>query len=398
MKDKSITPKFRIYALIIGETLPEGKILGSEIKKMDFAVQEKRKFAPIQGVFSKDKDLEYGKTYATYLPYVDPIKIRSEYVVIHEIEEDKPGSALGGAIRAIDQLCRFLSIAGFEDIKRKFGRDHGAFQPYIYQVNKIYQLDQQGKESEVDFELKSGLIYLPKRPEFNEWRGKGIPEFLEEISSFQDDTLQRALKYLYRSSIGNFLLDSREKIALDHIKSIEIILDELSNKRDFKDQLEEAGNKIGLTSEEKKRITEFWADRSKYGDVAHVSPYDNTERYPNQFPIPSNVQYSGGAFDSVAASVCVKYFYYKKSFIIIEIMTPDKNSDKEGTFGAIYRMWPESNGPSLYFLTNENNKIKLKKIVKNAYAKKLNIDEADIIDTVVGQGKKSVTLRLKSEI
>ena len=40
--------KYKIYALINGETLPEGKIFECEIKKMGFDEQAKRGFAPIQ--------------------------------------------------------------------------------------------------------------------------------------------------------------------------------------------------------------------------------------------------------------------------------------------------------------------------------------------------------------
>ena len=399
--------KFRIYALIIGETLPVGKIFGNEIKKMTFAEQKRRKFSPIQGIFSKNKDFEYEKTYATFLPYVDPIKIKSEYVIIHEIEEDKPGSALGGAIKEIDKLCRFLSIAGLEDIKRAFSREHGSFEPYIYQVNKIYELNSKNQEVEVTFKLESGFVYLPKRPEFNKWRGRGTGKFLKEIFNFQDDILQRALKYLYRSSIGHFLLDSGEKIALDHMKSMEIIIKDLSKKRDFKDKLEEAGTKIGLTDKEKEKIMEFWKDRSEYGDIAHASMYDNSERYPNQFPIPTNVEYPGAAFDSIAGSVLLKYFYYKKSLFHIKIEEPFESTEKsgvktnnEGTFDMIYYSWPENKGISLCFYTNESNEEKLVGLVKKAFAKKYRVNEKDILDIRVAKEKRDlvVILRIKSKI
>lgn len=397
-KGKNNSVKFRVYALILGETLPEGELMGCKIQKISFSEQKKRGFKPIQSKFSTNLDPDFHKTYATYLPYMDPMKIVSEYVAIYDSEEDKPGAALGDTVRAIDKLCRFLSIACFEDVKRKFGRHIGAFQPYIYQLCKIYKLDSKSREANVEYELKSGFVYLPNRPELKAWRSENTQEFLEEISSFQDEVLQRALKYLYRSSIGFFLRDSKEKVALDHIKSIEIILNDLSNKDDFKDRLDEAGKKLELTNEEKKRIFDFWGDRSKYGDVAHPTEYDNTERYPNQFPIPSNVDYSGGGFESVAANVCLKYFYYKKSFVVIEIEEPDEHRGKENTFGGIYRLWPEKNGASLYFLTSEKDKTKLKKLVKTEFSKRFKVNEGDIVDFIIGKGKKTVTLRLKSEI
>lgn len=384
--------KYRVYALIHGDILPKGKLLGCDIRKMSFAEQKRRKFAPIQSVFSKEKRY---RTYATTLRYVDPLMIKSQHIAVYDIEEDKPSSALGGAVKEIDKLCRFLSIACLEDVKRKYGRDRGSLEPYLYQVVKIYEIGSKGREKEVKFKLKSGIIYLPKRPEHANWRDAGIKKFIEESSKFQDDALQRSLRYLYRSSIGGFLLDSREKIALDHIKSIEIIINDLSSKRDFKDRLDEVGSKIGLTPQEKQRIKDFWEDRSTYGDVAHVTKFDNTERYPNQFPLPSNVQYSGGAFDSVAGSVWIKYFFYKKSITVIEIEEPDSYK-KSGEFIKIYRMWPERNGANLVYCTTEKNKDLLKREVIKAFVTRSGIQEKDILETIVGQGKKSITIRVKN--
>ena len=249
--------KYRIYALIHGQTLPQGEIFECEIKKMDFKEQSKRKFSPIQSVFSENEMTEYHKTYVTSLRYVDPIRIKSEYVIICDIEEDKPGDALGGAIKRIDRIMRFLSLACLEDVKRKFGRNRGSFEPYIYQVNKIYLLDEDDNESEVEYKLESGHMYLPDRPEQTKWRDSGTGKFLEEIYNFHNETFERALKYLYRSSVGYLVLDSKEKIALDHFKSIEIIVDSLSKKQNFKQRLSETASKIGITSKEQKRIEDF---------------------------------------------------------------------------------------------------------------------------------------------
>src|SRR3989344_4940085 len=268
---------YRVYALIHGETLFEGKIFECEIKKMNFEEQVKRGFTPIQSVFSEDEMTDNYKTYVTSLRYVDPLKIKSEYVIFYDIKENKPGDALGGAIRIIDRITRFLSLASLEDFKRKFGRNRGAFEPYIYQINKIYILDKDGKESEVNYKLESGHMYLPNRPEQMQWRNTGTSKFLDEIYNFHDETFERALKYLYRSSIGHLVLDSKEKIALDHFKSIEIIINSLGKKRinkkrtTFNERLEDVTTRIGITPEEKKRIEDFWDDRSKYGDIAHPS-------------------------------------------------------------------------------------------------------------------------------
>ncbi len=260
-------PNYRIYALVIGEVIQPGNLFGCEIRKMTFEEQESRSFSPIQSSFSEIDDPEFYPTYATSLPYIDPVFIKSEYVIICDIKERDEKAALGGAIGRIDRICRFLTFAYSEDFKNKFNRDRN-LEPYLYQVNKIYSLDQNGNESEIDFKLESGHIYLPKRPEFNEWRHQNTPNFLEEIFNFHDNVLERATKYLYRSSIGSFIKDSPEKIALDHIKSIEIIINSLSNERDFGKRLKEAATKINLTSEEQATINKCWEDRSKYSDTA----------------------------------------------------------------------------------------------------------------------------------
>lgn len=394
--------KYRIYALIHGETLPRGKIFECEIRKMTFGEQKQRNFSPIQSVFSEGENFNYYKTYVTSLRYVDSVRIKSKYVIICDIEEDKPSDALGGAIKEIDRACRFLSLACLEDIKREFGRDRGNFEPYIYQVNKIYLLDEKDEEYDINFKLESGHIYLPNRPEFTDWRDSDTVQFLKEIYQFRDKTFERALKYLYRSSIGRFLLDSPEKIALDHFKSIEIIVNSLSNKREFKDKLIEAGEKIELTPEEKERIIGLWEDRSKYGDIAHPSKYDQTERYPNQFPLPSGVWYTSGIFDHTAANVILKYFNYKRRLFLVEIDKPFTYTDKlgkqkstEDSFIDVYTPWGDDVN-HLQFHTNEKNKRLLKQKMKKKFAEKYKIPEENILEISLGSGKKSAILRVSS--
>lgn len=385
--------KFRVYALIHGEILSEGEAFGCEIKKISFQEQKRRKFSPIQSVFSEGYDVDYYKTYVTSLRYVDPVRIKSEYVIICGIEEDKPVEALGGAIKEIDRICRFLSLACLEDVKRKFGRNRFSFEPYIYQVNKIYLLDKKDRESEIDFKIESGHMYLPNRPEFATWRDSGTQQFLDEIYNFHDETLERALKYLYRSSIGYLVLDSKEKIALDHFKSIEIIVNSLSQKNAFKARLAEATGKIGITAEEKKRIEDFWDDRSKYGDIAHPSSFDEVERYPNQFPIPSNARYSGGGFDSIAPNIILKYYQYIKGVFIVDVDEPsnqDGSGSKEGKFSRIYEisLWGSTHHNHLVYYTSEKNKQKLIQNLKKAFAKEYKVNENMIIEAEILPGKK----------
>ena len=395
--------KYRTYALIHGETLPTGKIFNCEIKKMSFEEQKRRNFFPIQSVFSKGDDIDYYKTYVTSLRYVDPILIKSEYLITHDIEEDDPGGALGGSIKEIDRICRFLSLTCLEDVKRKFGRNRGSFEPYIYQINKIYLIDEKGKESDVNFKLESKRIYLPNRPEFTNWRDPNTIHFLDEIYNFHDEILERALKYLYRSSIGSFVLDSKEKIALDHFKSIEIIINSLSKKQTFKLRLKEACSKIKISPKEEKQIRDFWDERSSYGDVAHVSPFDQAERYPNQFPVPSNVQYSGGGFDSVAANIILKYFQYIKDIFTIDIEEPsshDGSDTKEGKFTLVYSigLWGTFHHNQLYFNTVEKNKNKLKDKLKKSFAEFYKIPKKSIVEITLEPNKNKNSKRKRFKL
>lgn len=390
---------YRIYALIIGQILSQGKIFDCEIKKMSFAEQKRRNFFPVQVVFSKIRDTKYYKTYATSLPFVDPTRIKSKYVVVCDINECEAKAALGGAIKIIDRLCRFLSIVYVEDAKRKFNREHFSLLPYLYQVNKIYSLNANGDEIDANLKLESSHIYLPNSPELKQWRDKNTKNFLEDIFNFHNEILERAIKYLYRSSIGYLILDSPEKIALDHFKSIEIIVNSLSKEREFKKRLKEATSKINLTDKEKTEILKMWDDRSSYGDIAHPSHCDQVERYPNQFPIPSNVQYPKGGSDSIAVNVCLKYFAYKKSIFSIDIDEPfiytNKSGNKqstENTLSEVNSRW-ESN--RLYFYTSEQNKTTLKQKVKKAFATKYKISEAKILDVKLEQGNKKIVLRIE---
>ncbi len=386
--------KFRIYALVHGPILPIRKIFNLEIRKMTFEEQSRKKFSPIQSVFSEREDMNY-KTYVTSLPYVDPVYIKSEHIIVCDVEEYDENSALGAAVNQFDKLCRFLSITNLKDTREKFHNKLGGLLPYVYQVNKIYSLDSSGNEIDVNFKLESGGIYLPDRPEANQWRNGDTEEFLNEIYNFHDEILKRALKYLYRSSIGYLVLDSPEKVALDHFKSIEIIINSISNKKFFKNKLNEASGKIGLTREEQEKIIKFWEYRSDYGDVAHFSEYDQTE-YSNQFPIPSNVNYPWAFLSSIAGDVCLKYFQYRRGLFSIEIEKSINFSDNLDDGGKIddvlWEVNPQWESNRFLFHTNEQNKKILKQKVKTIFANKYNIEENNI-SIEFGATRKIIILR-----
>jgi len=398
---------YRIYALIHGQTLEEGEISKCFIKRMTFEEQTKRNFSPIKSVFSDSDVSNFHKTYVTSLPYVDPIKIKSEYVIYFDIEEGDVRSALGGAIRAIDRVARFLSLANLKDVKQKYGENRGSFEPYIYQVNKIYLLDKNEEKEDVDFQLESGHIYLPDRPERNQWMSELTESFLNESLGYRDEVFERALKYLYRASIGYLIFDSEEKRALDHFKSIEIIVNSLGVKRinkkktTFIQRLDDVASKIGIKKKERDVIKRFWDERSTFGDVAHPANYDRSETYPNQFPLPGNTWYTGSSFDNVSPSILLKYYKYKKSIYTIEVFDPEKNN-VEGSFCEIYEI--SQFGPisrnQLHYYTIENNKTKLIQNLKKGFAEEYNLSTKNIIETKILPktqeviGKKKIRIRI----
>lgn len=419
-------PHYRIYALIIGPVLVEGEFMRCHIKKMDFEEQLQRKFAPIQGSFSEEMVKDH-ETYATFLPYVDPMKVKSKYVIYLDSYETDDSGAMGDAVRTIDRACRYLSIAATQDIRTTIGHMQASFHPYIYQIVRMYKLNEQGEEKAVDYKIKNYSVTSLRRPESSSWKDANTGPFLTEIANFHDKTLERALKYLYRSSIGSMLLDNPEKRALDHFKAIEVIVRQVSNGKNgldekvkeyaqeiesklsiskqnsvevarlllgeskFKKQLEQAKTILNLTDVEVKRIMEMWEDRST-SDIAHPSPIDQAERYPNQFPLPSNVEYSG-FLDSTPGRVILKYYEYLKTVYRVTI--------ESGVPASMEKNWGIVNSGSesnhyVYF-TNENDKKILETEIKTGLAKELGINVTDITSYELLPKKVAAVLRVQSD-
>lgn len=386
---EELKPKFRIYALVLGAIIPEGRFLNCDIAKMELNEQAKRNFKPIQGTFSEE-DFKEHQFYATHLPYVDPMMIKSEYVVVYDSYEYKPLDGLGDAIRNIDKVCRYLSIGMTQDIRTSVNEDVASFSPYFYQVVKIYEL-KNGKEIEIELNLNNrSIYYFQQRGKINDWKNNSTKEYLDEMVEFHDTVLERALKYLYRSSIGLLILDNPEKRALDHFKSMEIIINSLSTKREFKDRLDEAKLKLDLSDQDKERILKNWDDRSTFGDIAHPSEFDQVERYPNQFPIPSNVQYSG-FLESTAGRLILKYYDYKKKEYLVTIER-DVPKSMEGNWATVN---PGMESNHFMIFTNENDKNKLKNMIWKSLADELNITEEKIVTYELQPQKKSAILRIE---
>lgn len=359
--------KYRVYALIHGQTLPVGKVDDCEIEQMDFDEQSRRNFCPIKYEFPPKEEYE---TYVTSVPFVDPIKIYSKYVIVHDIEERDYKGALGGAIRKFDKVCASLFISGVRDVHLKHNLYSG--EPYLYQINKVYLIDDKDQECKVELDLKSGHIYLPNRPGRNKWLNSDTEDFLNKIYNFKDPIFRKALKYLYSSALGHYKLNSSEKIALDHFKSVELIVNCLSSKEVFKDRVDEAGTQLGLTEDEISKIKIYWDDRSN-GDIAHSTHHDPTAFYPNQFPEPKGMQYSWSFADSLARKILLKYFDLRNRFFIIDIEEPSDQA-RNLTFGI---MEGNSECNHLFFQTNTKQRNLLLNEVKSKLIEVFGLNKKD---------------------
>ena len=369
--------KFRIYALIHGQTLPLGKIAGCEIRQMDSSEQKRRGFSPIQYEFSENRD---GYTsYATSLPFVDPMKLCSNYVVAFDIEEHDAQSALGGAVRAFDNLCSRLFLAGVRDYKFTIDRYIG--ETYLYQISKVYQLDENGNEQDAPLVLQSGHIFLPNRPDRNEWQDEETAKFLDKILDFKDPVFSKALKYLYSSSVGHYRLASFEKIALDHFKSIELIVNTLSKKDTFKQRVDEAAEFLELTADEIAEIKKYWDARSN-GDIAHSHHRDPVAFYPNQFPLPTGgIGYPWAHLYRLSRVVLLKYYDVRRRYFHIDVHEPYGDDSSPPTLGA---MNEHSECNHLFFETNTKHKKDVLKELKSEFCKSFQVDEKDLETEILG--------------
>ncbi len=359
--------KYRIYALIHGQTLPLGKVKGCEIINMQVKEQERRGFAPIKYDFS---EVEY-ETYATNIPFMDPLKLRTNYVIVSDIEEPNPKGALGGAMKRFDYVCGVLFLANTQDMKLMHGRYIG--EPYLYQVNKIYQLGDDGEEIELDLNLKSGHVFLPNRPDRTIWQSEETDKLFKELLGFKDPVFRKASKYLYSSSVGVYRLESAEKIALDHFKSIELIVDCLSTKKDFKDRVDEAGQMLQLEVEEIEETKKCWDLRSQ-GDIAHSTHHDRSSVYPNQFPIPTGVEYPYAFLSKTAKVVLLKYFELRRRYFYVDIEEVRDPADHL-TLGA-ENTHSECN--HLFFQTSTKEKKAILRELRKKFSTDFKIDENDL--------------------
>lgn len=89
----------------------------------------------------------------------------------------------------------------------------------------------------------------------------------------------------------------------------------------------------------------------------------------------------------------LKIFFYKKNLFIIDIQ--DSTPDRGDILGEVNVQW-ESN--HLYFETSEKNKDKLRLKIKQSFIKEFNVEASDVIEVVLGEGKKKAFLKTKYQV
>ncbi len=362
--------RFRIYALIHGQTIPIGEVAGCRIQEMSFEEQEERGFSPLQYTFSSIKEYE---TYATSLPFVDPMKLRTKHVLIYDIQERDVKGAIGGSVRKFDYICSRLLLANLEDVKLKTEGKFYSGETYLYQIAKIYSLDDNDIESEIALDLQSGHIFLPNRPDRNDWQVPETGAFLTELLEFKDPVFNKALKYLYGSSVGHYRLESDEKIALNHFKSIELIINGLSSGENFKDRVDEASVPLQLNPEQIEEIKKCWDQRSN-GDVAHSTHQDSSAFYPNQFLLPTRVEYTYAFLSNTAKVVLLNYFSLRRRYFHIDIEEPSDPSDHL----SLIAVNPQSQCNQLVFETVTKDKKMILKELKKKFSDSFKVDQSDL--------------------
>ena len=378
--------KFRIYALIHGQTLPLVEVAECHIREMSFEEQEARGFAPLQYTFTSVKEYE---TYATSLPFVDPMKLRTKYVLVYDIQERDLKGALGGAARKFDYICSRLLLANLEDVKVKTQGKFYSGETYLYQIAKVYSIGDNDNENEVELDLKSGHIFLPNRPDRNEWQVPETQTFLTELLGFKDPVFNKALKYLYGSSVGHYHLESHEKIALDHFKSIELIIGCLSSKENFKDRVDEVATPLQLSSEQIEEIKKCWDQRSN-GDIAHSTHHDPSAFYPNQFPLPTGVEYSYAFLSNTAKVVLLNYFSLRRRYFHVDIEKPHEPVDHL----SLIAVNPQSQCNQLLFETLTNDKKAVLRELKKKFSDAFQIDESDLeVEYLHSKQKASIFIK-----
>ena len=286
--------KIRVYALILGKTLPKAETtIGScVIKPMSIAEQKARRYSPIKEIPIKKSKLPYGSCVATCDLDMDQRVIKSKYVMYVDVDVGAPEAAISIAYSLFEQAVAALSIATISE--HKVGnRTFTDFSTYEYQLVKVYALEGD-KEVPVKLNLHSGeghhKIEFPRNTfEDIEISATTVNDLLQLIEN--NTVVKAAIEYLNYATRCQVLRLPSELIVLNLCKSVETLLYNLTYKRSvkgFNKKLDDANTLFRLDADERRQIKKMWKMRGN-DDVAHATErYLFAQYYINEVPTSKN--------------------------------------------------------------------------------------------------------------
>lgn len=369
--------KYRIYATILGYVLPEEETIINYcvIKKMSLEEQRKRKFAPLRNNRKEAFNNIYYKSYITYPSNSDFREVKTKYIICTDIEEykgekNKPkdtggyhgevNSALGIAIRRFDRVIGLLCLCSSDLLFREVNRYLST--KYDYQICKIYEI-KDGKEVTAEKPFMGGwggMINFPGSR--NSFEGINFA-MLNRMLNSKNIVFIKSLRYLLSAVKGFHRNLPMEKIFIDYVKCIELIIKSFKGKG-FAKQLDKASKILELSSEYKKEIKAIWNSRCS-GDFAHANKSLISLYLPPQFPEPSDSEFRGVDLFEMCSMLILKYFkYIDNEFEIILNDDHLKYIDKDN-----YNQLIDVNmGEYFSFYTNLSNRKILTPLIKRKVA------------------------------
>lgn len=216
-----------------------------------------------------------------------------------------------------------------------------------YQISRIYELVG-NKENPVEYSIITGggsQINLPDpKSLFSEMDSR----IIDGVLNARDETFRKSMKYMLNGERALFLGFPPEKVALDLMKSMEVIVKSFQRgrkKQSFGKMLKMCAKEIGLTEDERLKIKDAWKARGN-GDVAHATRTSQSEFFPPQYPVPSDVSMNITFGADLSVAVLLKYFRYKEGEVRVVIDTKshwDIGEFIDVNFGSHYSYNPKPN-------------------------------------------------------
>ena len=331
-----MSKKYRIYAKIVGYILPNNEIEIDHciIKKMSFSEQRKRKFFPLRNERKEDFNNPWYKSYITYPTNADFRELKTKYVIYTDIEEyrgerDKPkdvggfsgdvNSALGIAVRRFDRVVNSLCLCASDLMIRKVNRYLDT--KYDYQICKIYEL-KDGREINTEKPFMGGWGGMINAPATNFNYADIDMTLMSRMLKSKNIIFIKSLRYLFKGVRGMHNNIPVEKIFIDYVKSIEIIVNQFKGKS-FNKKLLNVSKILDVPKELIKEIKDIWKSRSR-GDFAHANTSLTSLNLPPQFPEPSDSEFRYFNLFGICSMLILKYFKYIENEI--EVFINDSQS------------------------------------------------------------------------